>query len=86
MEKEILVSLSKAKEILLASCPFDCYRVLRETRNCMISRYSVDKTAEGAAGILAATFMGKKSKCARKNEGGGKEEQQESSKSRKKTI
>lgn len=40
--------------------------------------------AKGAAGILAATFMGKKSKCARKNEEGGKEE--ESSKSRKKAI
>lgn len=52
----------------------------------MISRYSMGRTAKGAAGILAATFMGKKSKCARKNEEGGKEEERESSKSRKKAI
>lgn len=66
--------------------PLDRYKALRETRNRMISRYSMGRTAKGAAGILAATFMGKKSKCARKNEEGGKEEERESSKSRKKAI
>lgn len=85
MKKESLSSLSKMNEMSVSSCPLDCYKVARETRNRMISRYSADRTAKGAAGILAATFMGKKSKCARKKEE-GKEEERERSEPRKKAI